>query len=128
RAPSSARYDMTTGFVTVPERAAYWLRHATVPAPLVTELPAGVPVTSDGLASIDVAIRDGRIAAVVPAGGAPAEEASVDLGRGQLWPCFVDMHTHLDKGHTWERAPNPDGKFDSALRTVAADRAANWSA
>jgi len=118
---------MTTGFVTVPERAAYWLRNTTVPATLLTDVPSGAPVSSDGLTCVDVAIRDGRIAAVVPTGGAPAEEASVDLARGQLWPCFVDVHTHLDKSHTCERAPNPDGRFDSALRTVAADRAAHWS-
>ena len=43
-------------------------------------------------------------------------------------PCFTDMHTHLDKGHIWGRAPNPDGTFAGALDTVAADRAANWSA
>src|SRR5204862_21956 len=51
----------------------------------------------------------------------------VDLDRGQVWPCLIDMHTHLDKGHTWERAPNPDGTFGGALRTVAADRTAHWS-
>jgi cytosine deaminase len=38
------------------------------------------------------------------------------------------MHTHLDKGHIWDRAPNPDGSFPGALETVGADRAANWSA
>ena len=116
------------GFVTMPERDAYWLSNATVPATLLTDLPPGAPVSSDGLASVDVAIRDGRIAAVVAAGGAAGPDPSVDLARGQLWPCLIDVHTHLDKGHTWERAPNPDGTFDGALRTVAADRAARWSA
>src|SRR5258706_5164540 len=119
---------MTLGWLTVPERAAYWLRNATVPATLLTEVPSDAPVSSDGLTCVDVAIRDGRIAAVVPAGRAPREEAAVGLRRGHLWPCFVDVHTHLDKGHTWERAPNPDGRFDSALRTVAADPAPHWSA
>ena len=45
-----------------------------------------------------------------------------------ILPAFVDMHTHLDKGHIWGRAPNPDGTFDGALSTVAADRTANWNA
>ncbi|MGH7389934.1 MAG: cytosine deaminase [Candidatus Rokuibacteriota bacterium] len=116
----------------IPERDAYGLRNATVAASLVTDLPPGTPVSSDGLAVVDLVIRDARIAAVVPAGGASAAlgsaEPSVDLRRGQVWPCLLDLHTHLDKGHTWERAPNPDGTFDGALRTVAADRTAHWSA
>jgi cytosine/creatinine deaminase len=43
-------------------------------------------------------------------------------------PAFVDMHTHLDKGHIWPRSPNPDGTFMGALTTVGADRAARWTA
>ncbi len=45
-----------------------------------------------------------------------------------VFPAFIDMHTHLDKGHIWGRAPNPDGTFMGALTTVGADRAANWTA
>jgi len=45
-----------------------------------------------------------------------------------VFPAFVDMHTHLDKGHIWGRAPNPDGTFMGALDTVRADTVANWSA
>lgn len=52
----------------------------------------------------------------------------VDMKGAMLFPCFTDMHTHLDKGHIWPRAPNPDGTFMGALSTVAADRLANWSA
>jgi cytosine deaminase len=43
-------------------------------------------------------------------------------------PAFVDMHTHLDKGHIWPRAPNPDGTFMGALTAVGADRTARWRA
>ena len=119
---------MTAGFVTVPARDAYWLRNATVPAAFLTDLPAGVPVSPDGLAVVDVAIRDTRIAAVVAAGASEGGGDAVDLRRSQVWPCLIDVHTHLDKGHTWERAPNPDGTFGGALRTVVADRTAHWSA
>ena len=31
---------MTLGWLTVPERDAYWLRNATVPATLLTDVPA----------------------------------------------------------------------------------------
>ena len=54
--------------------------------------------------------------------------SEVDLRRGMVWPCLIDAHTHLDKAHTWERAPNPDGTFEGAITTVMADRSANWSA
>jgi cytosine deaminase len=29
------------------------------------------------------------------------------MGGAMVFPAFVDMHTHLDKGHIWGRAPNP---------------------
>jgi cytosine deaminase len=51
-----------------------------------------------------------------------------DLDRGMVWPCFVDLHTHLDKGHIWPRAANPDGTRAGALAMVGADREANWNA
>ena len=119
---------MTGGFVTVPGANAYWLRNATVPAALLTGLPPGGQVSADGLVIVDLAIRDGRIAAVVAPVAEPGPGVHVDLRRGQVWPCLIDVHTHLDKGHTWERAPNPDGTFDGAIRTVTEDRAAHWSA
>ena len=45
-----------------------------------------------------------------------------------VWPCFVDMHTHLDKGHILPRQANPDGTFTGALDAVADDRRTNWTA
>jgi cytosine deaminase len=73
----------------------------------------------------DIRIEDGVIASVAPAG--PGHEG-VDLHGGLVWPGFVDLHTHLDKGHIWPRAANPDGTFAGAFATVKADREANWSA
>jgi cytosine deaminase len=119
---------VAAGFVAVPERSVYRLRNATVAAPLLTELPPGIGVSADGLALVDVFVRDGLIAAVVPPETQEGPEASADLARGQLWPCLIDVHTHLDKGHTWERAQNRDGTFDGAIRAVSADRTARWSA
>ena len=51
----------------------------------------------------------------------------IDMRGAMLFPCFTDMHTHLDKGHIWPRAPNPDGTFMAALTAVGADRQANWT-
>ena len=50
----------------------------------------------------------------------------IDLHQGMVWPCFVDVHTHLDKGHIWERSPNRDGTFDTALSTVLRDSTEYW--
>jgi cytosine deaminase len=52
----------------------------------------------------------------------------VDLKGRMVLPAFIDMHTHLDKGHIWPRAPNPDGTFTGALTTVHTDRTARWRA
>jgi cytosine deaminase len=120
-------------FVAIPEGEVYRLRNATVPVALLTA-PPPVPVSVDGLAVVDLEIRAGRIAAVGAADR--AGEGSLDrrgardpdLRRGLVWPCFVDVHTHLDKGHTWGRAPNLDGTFAGAIQAVSADRAAHWSA
>ena len=74
---------MTGGFVTVPGAKAYWLRNATVPAALLTGLPPGGQVSADGLVIVDLAIRDGRIAAVVAPVAEPGPGLHVDLQRGQ---------------------------------------------
>jgi cytosine deaminase len=83
-------------------------------------VPACLLGQKGDLVRTDLSIADGRIAA---AGGTP-----VAMNGAMAFPAFVDMHTHLDKGHIWGRAANPDGTFLGALETVAADRAVNWSA
>ncbi len=118
---------MSADFAAVPLRSAYWLRNATIPVALLTAAPPA-EVSADGLAVVDLMIHDGRIAGVEAASAAPATDEGLDLRRGMVWPCLVDLHTHLDKGHTWGRAPNPDGTFAGAIQAVSADRAANWSA
>ncbi|MBB4217926.1 cytosine deaminase [Rhizobium sp. BK212] len=116
---------MTYSFISPPNAARFVLSNATVPA--VTVEPVDVPVT-EGLATVDIVISDGTIAAIRPAGAAPADYARIDLKDGMVWPCFADIHTHLDKGHIWPRQANPDGSFIGALDAVRADREANWSA
>jgi cytosine deaminase len=81
---------------------------------------------------VDVEIAAGTIAEIIPAGTKPVSPSGdipvVDLQGGLVWPCFVDMHTHLDKGHIWERSPNPDGTFASAIESVQTDAQKNWNA
>ena len=101
------------------------LGRATVPACLVEGAIEGAPPGRDGLLLVDLELRDGRVAQIAPAGSL---EAGLDLARRMVWPCPVDIHTHLDKGHIWPRAANPDGTFWNALETVRADRERHWSA
>ena len=98
------------GFRNIPE-GHVTLTNATVP---------GCLVGADAeLVTTDISLKDGHITDV------PGK--AVDMARAMVLPCFADMHTHLDKGHIWPRASNPDGSFMGALTTVAADRSANWS-
>ena len=83
--------------------------------------PACLTGAAGDLQSLSLTLRGGRIAP--PSTDLP----QVDMGGAMVFPAFVDMHTHLDKGHIWPRAANPDGSFDGALATVEADRIANWS-
>ncbi|MDY6857839.1 MAG: cytosine deaminase [Pseudomonadota bacterium] len=82
--------------------------------------PACLLAQDGDLTSIELTIENGHITS--------GKGTEVDMGGAMVFPTFTDMHTHLDKGHIWGRAPNPDGTFMGALDAVAADRAANWSA
>lgn len=97
----------------IPASGSYWLRDVRIP---------GTP--AERLDQVDLRIERGHIAAIVPVGTA-TEGPSLD--GGMVLPCFVDVHTHLDKGHIWPRSPNPDGSFMGALGAVTADREAHWS-
>ncbi|MEF2071967.1 cytosine deaminase [Consotaella aegiceratis] len=95
----------------------------------VTLPEAAGPGSGGGTARVDIAIKDGRIDAITVAGSSPPFEGMTvyDCDGGLVLPAFVDLHTHLDKGHIWPRQPNPDGSFMGALGAVSADRIANWS-
>ena len=99
------------GFRALPE-GRFTLADVTVPGCLL-----GRP---EELVRTDLGVDGARLAE--PGGERVAMAGAV------VWPCFVDMHTHLDKGHIWPRAPNPDGTFAGALAAVGADRVASWSA
>ncbi len=103
------------------------IRNARLPRSL---LAAPAETGSDGdFALLDIAVADGAIQSLAPAGGQPPPATEViDLDRGILFPAFVESHTHLDKGHIWPRRANPDGTFPGALENVGKDREAHWTA
>ena len=123
----------------LPSTSNYLLKNAAVPVSLsetqsiaLNANLASVRHAVEGLCLVDVEIAAGTIAQIIPAGtklvSSFGDIPVVDLQGGLVWPCFVDMHTHLDKGHIWERSPNPDGTFASAIEAVQADAQKNWNA
>lgn len=105
----------------------YWLRNAHVPPSLIVDDIQWFGKNSNDLVAVDLEIVDGIITTIVPSGAdSNHSDPAIDLKGGMVWACFVDMHTHLDKGHIWNRAPNPDGTFNSALTTVKIDAANHW--
>lgn len=108
----------------IPSNSHFWLKNAHIPVSLLAQPMS--PQTRDGLKLMDIEIRDGHIAQVLPAGAIAADAEAVDLRRGIVFPCFADLHTHLDKGHTWERTPNPTGHFSAALEALGQDSQRYW--
>jgi cytosine/creatinine deaminase len=119
---------MSYGFITVPETPAYRIVNARVPADLAPALVdhAG----ADRFAACEIVVDGAQISMLGAPGAFPvaADLPTVDLRDGIVLPRFVDVHTHLDKGHIWPRSPNPDGSFFGARETVMADREARWVA
>lgn len=109
------------GFVELPP-GDLRLVDVSVPAALIAG-PVPGPIDADGVTRADFAIAGGRIAGIGPARSGPG----IDLKGAMAWPTFTDLHTHLDKGHIWPRAQNPQGNFIGAVETVRGDRDANWS-
>lgn len=114
--------------------ASFRLKNAHVPRSL---LPTTVPgaqsdrhwpapdpfAARDNLVLVDLEIAAGMIRSIEPS---DPTTAGIDLKRGIVFPCFADLHTHLDKGHFWARTPNHSGSFEEALVQVAADSSKYW--
>ncbi len=121
-------------FEVPPRLVRYWLDGVSLSTAITRFEVGDAPqpdaggLGRDGLATGSILIEAGKIARIVP--GAAPQDGVPRLAGGQrlVLPRFVDIHTHLDKGHIFHRAPNPDGTFMGALTTVMADREANWNA
>ncbi|MFP5078388.1 cytosine deaminase [Rhizobium sp. YIM 134829] len=85
---------------------------------------------ASGFSLQDLRLRNGRIETLAEGGSLAAVpgEQVIEADHGLVLPAFVDLHTHLDKGHITPRRANPDGTFKGAFEAVAADRAAHWTA
>lgn len=84
-----------------------------------------VVADAENLADVLIACEGDLITAV---SAAPAETPAscLDARDGLLFPGFLDSHTHLDKAHSWERAPNRSGTFAEALKNLSEDKV-HWT-
>jgi cytosine deaminase len=119
---------MAYGFLDLPNAPAWRIANARAPADLAPAL--GRAAGSDRIVACEIVVEGGRIAVLGPPGAfsAGADLPTVDLRDGLVLPRFVDVHTHLDKGHISPRVSNPDGTFFGARSVVAADRETRWVA
>ncbi|WP_008316037.1 cytosine deaminase [Leptolyngbya sp. PCC 6406] len=130
--------DAAVAFISLPQTPHFWLVNGRIPQSLLATPVAHCPVIpelaafpfAENLVAADVEIRDGYITAIAPPQTGPKTVPEtvpqVDMQQGLIWPCFVDIHTHLDKGQSWNRVPNPDGTFASALDVVQGDAEKYW--
>jgi cytosine deaminase len=105
-----------------PNSPAFTLTNATVPDSATGDAASGA------VRRYDIEVRNGVVEDIRPAGGIPVSGPAYDLDSGIVMPCFVDVHTHLDKGHIWARKENPHGTWMGALLAVIEDREALWVA
>jgi len=131
-----------TSFLQLPDTSHYWLLNGRVPRSLLADSslmhssahqslmdPFQQSTYQEDLIAVDVEVQGDEILRVVAAGSCVLSDLpTVDVRSGLIWPCFVDMHTHLDKGHIWSRSPNPNGTFAGALETVQQDSSRRWQA
>ncbi|TIP57499.1 MAG: cytosine deaminase [Mesorhizobium sp.] len=110
----------------IPESGQFVLSNARLHASLTPGLAAAFD--ADGFALADIAVADGKISSIAAHRQSNTPAGALDLGGRIVMPCFIDCHTHIDKGHIWPRKPNPDGTFMGALNATGADRVARWSA
>lgn len=110
----------------IPNASSYRLINARLHSSLTSGLATAFD--ADGFALTDIDVENGGITRIEPSQKTEATPVAIDLAGRIVLPCFIDCHTHIDKGHIWPRKPNPDGTFLGALEAADEDRAARWSA
>jgi cytosine deaminase len=107
------------------EAESYWLTNAHVPSCLLNLAHLPQP-TREGLCLVNLKISQGNIEQVTATNSIEADLPCLDLQQQIVLPCLIDVHTHLDKGHIWERSPNVNSTFDMALSQGNIDREKYW--
>ncbi len=116
--------------IEIPVATHYTLKNARIPACVLekSDLPATAQNAPDieGCVLVDITVENGKILCISPPGNSQLEIA-FDLTNRQTWPMFVDVHTHLDKGHFITRSANDAGTFQGARDASHRDRTKFWT-
>ncbi|MBC2607873.1 cytosine deaminase [Pelagicoccus albus] len=80
---------------------------------------------AEGLSVVKIVLEGDTVKSISQHDEKP-EEGCLDVSDQLLFPGFLDAHTHLDKAHSWERAPNRSGTFDEALKNLFKDKV-HWT-
>jgi cytosine/creatinine deaminase len=99
--------------------------NARVPTGL-TNLNVG---DSNGLVECSISVVDGKIESLQLASDSDLPSPTinnVNLEGRIVLPGLIDVHTHLDKAFTWDRAPNLRGEFWDAIELLSNDKT-NWT-
>lgn len=104
----------------IPRSDRYWLVNARVPVSLLEEKII-LSRTAEGFCSVSLEIDNGKIRRIQTENPNDPDIPTLDLQKRIIFPCFIDAHTHLDKGHIWQRSPNRDGTFETALSVARRD-------
>jgi cytosine deaminase len=125
----------------MPEPSHFWIINVRIPNCFIDSAIRDLALASnlsptlqrDQLTPCHLEINNGQITGILPSSQisqVPTESFPIIDGKqGIMIPCFVDLHTHLDKGHIWERSPNLDGTFQGALKGIDRDctENSNWN-
>ncbi|MCW6038424.1 cytosine deaminase [Spirulina subsalsa FACHB-351] len=106
----------------------FWLNNAHCP-PCFLPPEFGDFNTKWGFCQINLEIKQGKIQQILPAtesGLLPDTIPQWELKKSIILPCFVDIHTHLDKGHISRRTPNLLGTFAEAVKIIREDCCEFW--
>jgi cytosine deaminase len=107
--------------LNIPPAPRYSLTRARIPGALLEPPVRDWPVDWEGSVLVDLVVDDGRVAELRPAGTGASDLAGVDLDGRMVWPTFVDMHAHLDKGQVIPRV-RPDGTLHGGYAITIGDR------
>ncbi|MEI6430499.1 MAG: cytosine deaminase [Pseudanabaena sp. ELA607] len=133
---------MATDIATVMHGRTFWLVNAHLPLALLDQTLGNFPLiefanNQDGLCLASLEIQNGILTQILPQSALINHHESssgtiinqqlgttpvLDLRRRIILPCLIDAHTHLDKGHIWEYAPNLTGTFADAITAVVKAR------
>jgi len=111
--------------LNIPSSTLYSLTRARIPNALLDPPLRQAPTDWEDCVLVDLLIDNGRVAEVRPSRGGENRVAGVDLEGRVVWPTFVDMHAHLDKGHVIPRV-RPDGTLHGGFAATIKDRA-RWA-